>query len=472
MVLDSASAFRSTILLVVAALVATACDEPQPTGFPLWRLRAGVPFSELERRTWLEQRRRFECRPVVGRHRLCEAASSGLPTTGVPGTLRAVVDTAGVVAAIQFRATIDTTKMVVQSRRILDDWRRDVSAITAIWDSVARTADLSGPDDRRFWRTPDARSSAWLNRDPISDHTVTATVADERTLAAVRASADLASPVLRRVGFSPEAEDQRIGMTSGPPLVLGPATPRRVLPICPAQFHLHRAAAGDSAAPGERSSRLRLLERAVPLAYPGATLGVGRELSLVRDGIPERLIADASADNEHGLVVYAMQLPDRAEMAVVRDTPGRAAECRAPMELLLVKVDTADAPLETYRLSLDDEATFVRVEALDVHDDGESNPVVAVHYLATYDAPEWRAEVYWEATVQVREPRVAKRTAVAFEKYVKTSGERRAGVLSARRAGRDSLRISILERTPATTTIVVAHRAGASLGVYELLAAF
>jgi hypothetical protein len=466
---NSIRPLRSAVLLTLAGVLAACGGESRPTGFPIWRLRAGMPFADLEQRAWLEQRRKFECRPIVGRHRLCEVASAGLPTTGIPGTVHALVDTAGVVAAVQFRAKIDTTKMVVQSRRILDDWRRDVETLTAVWDSIARRVDLSGPGDREYWRTRDARASAWVIHDPIWGHTAAATVADERALAGVRASADLASPVLRRAGFSPEPEDLLVGMTGGPPLVLGPALPRRALAVCPPQFHMHRVA--DSAA-ADRSARVRVLERAVPLAYPGATLTVGHELSLVRDGIPERLIAESSRDSEHGLVVYAMQLPDRAQMAVVRDTPGRAAACRAPMELLLVKVDTLDAPAETYRLSLDDEATFVRVEALEIDDGGEGDPVVGVRYVATYDAPEWRADIYWEATVNVRDPRVAKRTAVAVEKRVKGTTEKRAALLSARRAGADSLRVSFLEPTPATKTVVLAHRAGTPFDIHELLARY
>ena len=472
-------ASRSTIVVTAVALVAVTVvalvgargGQRAPAGFALWRLRAGMPFSELEQRTWLEQRRKFTCRPIVGRHRLCEVRSAGLPTTGVPGTIRALVDTSAIVAGIQFRPELDTSKMVVQARRILDDWRRDVSSLGAQWDSVARVADLSRPDDRRYWRTPDARASAWIVRDAIWGHTVAVTVADERALTAVRNSADLASPVLNQAGFGPGGEETRIALQTGPPAVLGPAAERRSVPVCPAQFRLPRSTR-DTTATKKLPSHLRLLARSVQIAYPGATLAVGDELSLIRDGVPERLVAEPSGKSYHGLAVYAMQLPDRAGMAAVGDAPGRAADCRAPVELLLIKVDTSETPAETFRLVLDDEATVVRIIDLELEDDDGGEPVAVVQYEATYDTPEWVARVLWDASVHIREPRVVRRTLVAVEKKIKATGEERVAQLSALRRSSDSIRVSFLEPTPATKTVVVAHRPGARFDAYELLALF
>jgi hypothetical protein len=473
-------ASRSTTLVTAVALVAVTAvalvavrgDERAPAGFALWRLRAGVPFSELEQRAWLEQRRKFACRPIVGRHQLCEVASAGLPTTGVPGTVWALVDTAGIVAGIQFRASLDTSRMVVQARRILDDWRRDVETLSAQWDSVARIADLSRPDDRRYWQTPDARASAWIVRDPIWGHTVAVTVADERALTAVRNSADLAATVLGDVGFSPGGEETYTGPQAGPPAVLGPAAERRGMPVCPAQFRLTRSTR-DTAGARQLPSRLRLLERAVASAYPGGRLAVGDdELSLIRDSIPERVIAEPSHESYHGLAVYAMQLPDRARMAAVSDAPGLAAECRVPTELLLVKVDKSGAPAETFRLALDEEATVIRITDLEVHEDDDGNPFVLVEYKATYDTPEWLAEVAWGAAVHIREPRVLRRTPVAVGKKIKATGEERVARLSALRSSSDSVRVSFLEPTAATKTVVVAHREGAPFDTYKLLALF
>jgi hypothetical protein len=470
-VIVTAAALIAVVAVALGALVARRGGERVPAGFPLWRLRAGVPFSELERRAWLEQRRRFTCRPIIERHRLCEVPTSGLPTTGVPGILRAVVDTADIVASIQFRVVIDSSRMVVQARRILDDWRRDVESLSAQWDSVAQAADLSRADDQRYWKTPDARASAWTVRDPIWDHTVAVTIADERALAAVRNSADLAPTVLRDVGFVPGGVDLRNRLQAGPPAVLGPAARRRDVAVCPAQFRLPPAT--RDTAPNVIPSRMRLLESAVRIAYPGGQLVVSDdELSLVRDRIPERLIAEPS-DNDQGLAVYAMQLPDRGRMAAVADVPGYAAQCRAPTELLLIKVDRAsETPAETFRLVLDDEASTVQITDLTVHDDDEGNPVVSVEYEATYDTPEWRAQVAWTASVHVREPRVMTRTPVAVGKKTKATGEERVAQLSALRRSSDSVRVSFLEPTPATKTVIVAHRSGAPFDTYKLLALF
>jgi len=80
--------------------------------------------------------------------------------------------------------------------------------------------------------------------------------------------------------------------------------------------------------------------------------------------------------------------------------------------------------------------------------------------------------VLWEATVHVREPRVVKRTALAVEKRVKGTREEYVAQLSGVRGSRDSLRVSFLEPTPATKTVVLLHRAGTPFDTYKLLAMF
>ena len=440
-----------------------------PERFAIWKLQAGGDFTALEERLWMEQRRKFSCRALVGRNRLCEIPSAGQPTTGTAGTVRAVVDSLGTVAVVQFRAARHGDELRVQARAIEQSWRHDVDTVTTRWDALARVADRAQLGDRYLWRSADRTAAAWLERD-ASGRTAALTVADEAALAGVRAGADLGAFVLEQAALdhARSGGEGELRHTAQ----LGPAAERSAVPLCPPQYRHPRP--GTRVRDTHSAAWLSLLQRSVPLAYPGTTLDVGDGLSLVRGGVPERLVAEPSSDGfGKSVAVYAMQLPDRAGIAGVREQPGLAAACRVPAELLLVQLDTAGAPLETYRLLLDGEATLARIDDLRVLDADDGGPGVHVEYTATYDTPHWFAQVVWSAAVQLNEPRVRSRVPAVVVKKVKATGEERRALTVVRAgASPDSVRVSLLEQSPATRTLVIPQKPGAPLDAYALLERF
>jgi hypothetical protein len=463
----------AVVTLAAGGATAHAVRRPvaPPERFALWKMRAGGPFAALEEQLWLEQRRKFACRPVVGHNRLCEIASSGQPTTGTPGTVRALVDSTGTVAVVQFRTAIDSSELRLQARAIRDDWKHDVDTLTTRWDGLTAVADRAQLGDRQLWRNEDRTGAAWIEREPYTGQTAALTVADEAALAGVRGGADLGALVLAKEGLDLTRSDAEAQLRHT--ATLGPAAERTAVPICPPQYRLPQP--GTAVRDAHSRAWLSLLERSVPLAYPGTTLHVGNGLSLVRNGIPERLVAEPSSDGlGKPVAVYAMHLPDRAGIAAVREQAGLAAACRVPAELLLVQLDTAGAPLETYRLLLDGEATLSRIESLTILDPESGGPGVHVEYTATYDTPAWVGQIVWSARIQLNEPRVVGRTPAILSKKVKATGQERTALVTVRSAHGDSVRVSFLEGTPgpATTTLVVAQRPGAPLDAYRLLERF
>ena len=443
--------------------------------FVLWEFRAGSSFTALEKSAFRQTKQRFACNDVVRDVRFCE-----MRVTGIVGLVRVLVDSKDRVAAIQFLPDSASPAMREEARRVAAEWN--------LVRAGATDAPKPGDGGTRVtrWRSADGKWGAVMRYAAEANAPRFLHLSDATALAEIASSTPLASLAL---AFNQLVESDDVGplydvdevlrttmygratdranetaSPTAPSLTLPPCEPERIDPIM-----LARPGAPDESA----SPTTVLLERAIPVVYPGSRLAVGDGMWIVDStGRSERVhVGQGDGADPSAGVLYSIQFPGRVTVAMQRledGVPDR--HCRAGAELIFARANDDGSLAQAHRVPVDQEALVSEISRISLfeHATTGDEPQARVRYTAGYAGKDWTGSVEWEAIVVGDPPRPVARVPLMFEHRAQGAEEPASGyiVLTGRPAG--GIELSTLEQHRwgfATRTFVVPLDAtGALLG--------
>ena len=180
-----------------------AAAQPGRGGFAVWQLEAGGEFAPLRARAEAQQLGSWGCARLEEHHEVCEINSEGLPTTGVPGRIRVLVDSSGRIIALRF-APATGQAMALHAARMSDEWKEELGAMTDAWQDADGTATSMPAFERgtsfTTWQSADKRWSAATLADS-TDRVRYVLLADNRLLASFVAPDPVRALLLYEAGF-------------------------------------------------------------------------------------------------------------------------------------------------------------------------------------------------------------------------------------------------------------------------------
>jgi hypothetical protein len=145
--------------ILILALTLSACsggpDSKSP--FPLWDMKAGMPFSALDSIALHDQRERFNCRDSHGTYRDCS-----LRSLGAFGLIQAIVDSTGRAVLISWRPDVDN---IMSFPDMMAGLQVESRRMRAIWNTVVMAkpdAAYPPPERGEAWRSDDGKWGAYL----------------------------------------------------------------------------------------------------------------------------------------------------------------------------------------------------------------------------------------------------------------------------------------------------------------------
>lgn len=433
------------IALLGLSLAASACEPRRASSpFDLWTLRPGDSLSVASERVQRLAGKPLECVAVVNDARVCRVRSPGAPLTAVPGALSFLVDSAGTVVVLRFERGDGYVPTGIQGQ-VRQEWTDELGRLAAGWSAVKGSAKASA-ERQRQWVSGD---SAWLAAiaEGVGDIPAAIEVRSRPGMAAVLEGSPLARFALATHGIV--AEGVTLDDVVDDIITMGerPAVLRLVVPrdtaLQPCELELAdiivEAGAMDRDARGTLSEAgVALLERVVPVAYPGWRIVFGQHAYLVGpNGVAERvrvLSSRAYATHPRGPLaeIHAFSLVRERRVDVAQRRLAQAARgawCRSAADVVLVHTE-GDRIVDAVPVVVDEEAPWSEMVALDFVFTGDSEQLLA-SYRSGYAGGGWNGELGWRAVIALDPPRLVARVPTRFEQRRSDDPEstRRSGIL-------------------------------------------
>jgi hypothetical protein len=395
----SAGAVLGLLVIAIGGVVAYRRYETmQRSPFPLWEIRAGMPFATLDDQAQRGAHKRFSCRPVEADVRLCELEADG-PT----GLMRLALDNTGRAMIVQFRVTDTTLKMSEEARKLGAEW--------SLVDARHPQRKSTGGASITRWASADNSWSASMSNGASSSIPSMIVLVDERRLTrTVNASAPVLLRLARAGFIDAEVVDAAVAHSTTD-VAAGARTlgaPGRALSATALALPRCEFQPGDSVVSGRDlrtafgSDESAVLEQAMVRAYPGMRLRLERVAYLVDAAGAAEEIRLVGPTWDENAFAFAVTFPRRVSAVHGRleafgDMTG---QCRAAAEIIIGRRDSASGKVvDVRRHDLDEDALAHWITALDFTRDVDGRAVLVAKYSATYGTPDWIGEIDWDALV-------------------------------------------------------------------------
>ena len=455
----------AVVLLFVGAKAYRHVQLRRMSPFVLWEFRAGSSFQALEKSAFRQTKQRFTCHQIIPTARLCE-----MRVTGIAGLVRVLVNARERVAAVQFLPDSASAAMREESRRVTAEWNLVRAGATDPTEVSGSTSTVTR------WRSIDGKWGAVIRSSNGGARPAILHLSDATALAELVSSAPLSSLVL---ALNQLAESADLGNVDDVSEVLGtivygraidranetPApTIAPTLPLCEPERADPIVAATPGSVDRYSAPAMELLERAIPMLYPGSRLTFGDGVWIVdATGRSElvRIGRSESGDTPQDGIIYSIQFTGRQAVALQRLEDGVAdRRCRAPAELIFARANEDGSLAEAHRLPVDQEAITSTISRISLFESGTAGaePEARVRYTAWYAGQDWVGSIEWEAVVVDDPPRTTGRVPLMLERRAQGAEEALGGsvIVTGRPAG--GIELSTLEEHKwgfATRTFVV-----------------
>ncbi|MDB4906023.1 MAG: hypothetical protein JWO05_807 [Gemmatimonadetes bacterium] len=407
--------------LAVAALVILAAaigywqyQSRQRSPFKFGELRAGMPFSDIQDAQDRGEPLHIGCTPVSSDFRICDAEANG-PYGHITTAVRD-----GHVIAVQMLLYDSTPDVRTLAYRTTNEWDDVVNGYNN---------HTAGARDTIRYRTHNDRWSAEMLMRDTAFTPMLVTLRDEKKVAQVARRRVASLLVLARHGLADPADLAETERHTPGTLLAGADTlsyeGRRLalassaLPRCAPEPVLFMEV-GETVRRELRPEEQLLLERSIPLVYPGHRLFLGTMAYLVDSAGAGEEIHISPITRLTGTDAFAYAISFKGRAAAVGQRARRAhgfGLCRAPAEIVLAHFDSAaSAVTHVEHATLEHESLASDVTHISYVAEDDPDSPLRIWYSALYGNEDWYGDVSWISNMRPQDLRVLNQVPLALKK--------------------------------------------------------
>ena len=423
---EVARRFRYRKLAIAAAVLLVAAvgywqfESRQKSPFKFGELRAGMPFSDIQDAQDRGEPLHIGCSDVATDFRICDAEANG-PYGHITTAVRN-----GRVIALQMLLYDSTAEIRDLAYRMTNEWD---DVVNGYHSHTAGTADSIR------YRTKDDRWSAEMFMRDTAFTAGLVTLRDEKKVAEVATRRVASLLVLARHGLADPADLAEAERHAPGTLLAGADTlsadGRRLalastaLPRCAPEPVLFMEV-GETVRRELRPQEQLILDRSIPLVYPGHRLFLGTMAYLVDSAGAGEEIHVSPIARLAGSDAYAFAISFKGRAAAVGQRARHAhgfGLCRAPAEIIIAHFDSAtNSVTRADHATLEHESLASDVTQIRYVADDDLDSPLRIWYSALYGDEEWYGDVSWISNMRPADLKVLNQVPLALKKVNRGMG--------------------------------------------------